>query len=47
MARKAGLWLVFAAMFVLVGANEPGAQYLGRIATDDLVAAAQSVLKPA
>jgi heptosyltransferase-3 len=29
----------------IVGANEPGAQFLGRIATDDLVAAAQSILK--
>jgi len=32
---------------VIVGANEPGAQFLGRVATDDLVAAAQSVLKSA
>jgi hypothetical protein len=31
----------------MVGANEPGAQFLGRITTDDLVAAAQSVLKSA
>ena len=30
---------------VLVGANEPGEQFLGRIATDELIAAAQSVLK--
>ena len=32
---------------VIVGANEPGAQFLGRVVTDDLVAAAQSVLKSA
>ena len=32
---------------VIVGANEPGAQYLGKIDTDDLIAAAQSVLKSA
>ena len=32
---------------VIVGENEPGGQFLGRVATDDLVAAAQSVLKPA
>ena len=32
---------------VIVGANEPGAQFLGRIATDELIAAAQSVLKSA
>jgi ADP-heptose:LPS heptosyltransferase len=32
---------------VLVGVQESGAQYLGRIATADLVAAAQSVLKSA
>jgi ADP-heptose:LPS heptosyltransferase len=30
---------------VIVGANEPGAQFLDRIATGDLIAAAQSVLK--
>ena len=30
---------------VLVGANTPGAPFLGRIATNELVAAAQSVLK--
>jgi ADP-heptose:LPS heptosyltransferase len=32
---------------VIVGANEPGAQFLGRIGTDDLIAAAQSILKSA
>jgi ADP-heptose:LPS heptosyltransferase len=32
---------------VIVGVNEPGARFLGRVATDDLVAAAQSVLKSA
>ena len=32
---------------VLVGANEPGTQFLGRIATGDLIAAAQIVLKSA
>jgi ADP-heptose:LPS heptosyltransferase len=32
---------------VIVGTNEPGAQFLGRIATDDLLAAAQSLLKSA
>jgi ADP-heptose:LPS heptosyltransferase len=32
---------------VVVGANEPDAQFLGRIATDELIAAAQSVLKSA
>jgi len=32
---------------VLIGANEPGAQFLGRIATTDLVAAAQSILNSA
>ena len=32
---------------VIVGTNEPGAQYLGKVATADLVAAAQSVLKSA
>ena len=32
---------------VIVGASEPGAQFLGRIATDELIAAAQSVLKSA
>jgi lipopolysaccharide heptosyltransferase III len=32
---------------VIVGANDPGAQFLGRIGTDELVAAAQSVLKSA
>jgi len=30
---------------VIVGANEPGAQFLGRIATDELLTAAQSLLK--
>ncbi len=32
---------------VVIGVNEPGAQFLGRVATTDLVAAAQSVLKSA
>ena len=32
---------------VIVGTNEPGAPFLGRIATDELVKAAQSVLKSA
>jgi ADP-heptose:LPS heptosyltransferase len=32
---------------VIVGATEPGAQYLGKVETDDLIAAAQSVLKSA
>jgi len=32
---------------VIVGANEPGAAHLGKISTDDLVAAAQFVLKTA
>lgn len=32
---------------VIVGANEPGTPFLSRIATDELVAAAQSVLKSA
>lgn len=32
---------------VIVGANDPGARFLGRIGTDELVAAAQSVLKSA
>ena len=32
---------------VIIGANEPGAQFLGRIATDELVSAAQSLLKSA
>jgi ADP-heptose:LPS heptosyltransferase len=32
---------------VFVGANEPGAPFLGRIATGDIVAAAQSILKSA
>jgi heptosyltransferase-1 len=32
---------------VLVGANEPGAQFLGKISTAEIVAAAQSVLKSA
>ncbi len=32
---------------VIVGANEPGAQFLGRIATEELLAAAQSLLKSA
>jgi heptosyltransferase-2 len=32
---------------VIVGANEPGAQFLGRIATDEVVKAAQSILKSA
>lgn len=32
---------------VLVGANEPGAQFLGKVATADLIAAAQSALKSA
>jgi ADP-heptose:LPS heptosyltransferase len=41
-------WLPAAGPYrVIVGANEPGAQFLGRVATDDLVAAAQSVLKSA
>jgi ADP-heptose:LPS heptosyltransferase len=30
---------------VIVGANEPGAAHLGKISTDDLITAAQSVLK--
>ena len=30
---------------VIVGANEPGAQFLGKIATSELISAAQSVLK--
>jgi ADP-heptose:LPS heptosyltransferase len=32
---------------VIIGINEPGAQFLGRIATDELVSAAQSLLKSA
>ena len=32
---------------VIVGANEPGAAHLGKISTNDLIAAAQSVLKSA
>jgi ADP-heptose:LPS heptosyltransferase len=32
---------------VIVGENEPGTQFLGRIATDDLIAAAQAILKSA
>jgi ADP-heptose:LPS heptosyltransferase len=32
---------------VIIGANEPGAAHLGKISTDDLIAAAQSVLKSA
>jgi ADP-heptose:LPS heptosyltransferase len=32
---------------VIVGANEPAAAHLGKISTDDLIAAAQSVLKSA
>jgi ADP-heptose:LPS heptosyltransferase len=39
-------WLPAAGPYrVIVGANEPGAQFLDRIATDELIAAAQSVLK--
>jgi hypothetical protein len=29
----------------IVGCNEPGAPFLGRIATNDLISAAQSLLK--
>ena len=32
---------------VMVGENEPGAQFLGKIKTDDLIFAAQSILKSA
>jgi len=38
-------WLPVAGPYrVLVGANEPGAQYLGRISTRDLLAAAQELV---
>jgi hypothetical protein len=30
---------------VIIGANEPNAAHLGKISTDDLIAAAQSILK--
>lgn len=41
-------WLPESGPFrVLVGTQEPGAQFLGNVATPELVAAAQSILKPA
>jgi ADP-heptose:LPS heptosyltransferase len=42
------MWLPDGGPFrVIVGANEPGGQFLGRVATEELLAAAQSLLKSA
>ena len=42
------MWLPLGGPYcVIVGANAPGAQFLGRIATEDLLAAAQTLLKSA
>jgi ADP-heptose:LPS heptosyltransferase len=42
------MWLPANGPFrVIVGANEPGGQFLGRVATGELLAAAQSLLKSA